>query len=623
MSKFRITPARVLKWMIALGFMVVLVWITNNFISQMRMRKNVSERAEDLSQQKVETTEKVKHYESEEGIASSSAEADRHFVGDDGLYHLQGNVKVVLPKKAEGEDVNISAEEILHDPETNYVQVKGRSQIKIKDLTVDSEFMEYTPEKETFQTNRGLSFSSERISGSAQWVRYRLKMQRLNMSQDVNLRLDPEHESGEAISIQGDELDYWHKRTKGTLTGNTMLCFGESWVTADSVAFELSRDKNYVKALDFKGSVVAHLVTEETLDLRTDELSLKTFLRSNDIRSLKSQGNSFFSLLAEDKDTLQVESGSMDMSMSRGGELKNFQAVQQVKMFEVREGEERKVEGDLIDSQDRGKSLQVKGGEDRQARIRTQKYEISADDLSVLLESKNLDAKGGVRVILKSGTGSDAGVGFFSAESPVFIDADEMRYRDETKRFLFKGSVKVWQGKDMLETPELSLSRTTGRLSCQQRVRTRLTLKPDQDEDAAAETEEEAEAEAKQVDITARSLEFDPEKRRITYRDRVVLRVEDIKLEADTLFMDLDQAAGELKTVTALQNVRIERGETQGQGQEAVYNIAQEVVVLSGKPVLIDKTRGKVEGHKLTFHLADDRIIVENKDRERSETVIK
>ena len=58
-------------------------------------------------------------------------------------------------------------------------------------------------------------------------------------------------------------------------------------------------------------------------------------------------------------------------------------------------------------------------------------------------------------------------------------------------------------------------------------------------------------------------------------------------------------------------------------GQEAVYNVAQEIVVLSGKPVLIDKTRGKVEGHKLTFHLADDRIIVENRDGERSEAVIK
>ena len=42
-----------------------------------------------------------------------------------------------------------------------------------------------------------------------------------------------------------------------------------------------------------------------------------------------------------------------------------------------------------------------------------------------------------------------------------------------------------------------------------------------------------------------------------------------------------------------------------------------------GNPVLIDKDRGITRGDKLTFCLADDRILVENKARERSATVIK
>ena len=46
-------------------------------------------------------------------------------------------------------------------------------------------------------------------------------------------------------------------------------------------------------------------------------------------------------------------------------------------------------------------------------------------------------------------------------------------------------------------------------------------------------------------------------------------------------------------------------------------------IELTGNPKLFDKNKGESEGDKLTFHLADDRIIVENKDRKRSETVIK
>ena len=619
MSKFKFTPARFLKWIIALGLLVVITWIANNFITQIRLRRNVSEKEEALTQQKVETTEKVRHYESEEGIALSLAEADRHFIGDDNLFHLEGNVKIVMPKKADGEDIHISADEVIHNPENNFVQVKGKSQVRIKDLEVISEFMEYTPETESFQTVSGLSFTSEHLSGAAQKVRYRLKTQRLKMSENVRLSLEPDLDSEKPILVQGEELDFWYKRNKGTLTGGSKLFYGESHVESEQIAFELSRDMDYVKVMDFKGQVVAHFVTDETLDLKADELTAKTFLQSNEIRSLKAHGNCFFSLLTAEGDSLAVESVGMDMLLSREGELKNFEADQRVKMFEVREGEEREVEGDYLESKDRGKSLRVKGGDDRQARIKTQKYEISADDLSVLLESKNLEAKGGVRVILKSGGDPESAVGFFSAESPVFIDADEMRYSDENKRFLFKGNIKVWQGKDMLETSELTLFRDSGKILCRESVRTRLSFKTQQKEDE----ELKVTVEEKQIDITAKSMEFDPALRRITYKEKVTMKVEDIKLDAGTLLMDMDETAGELKTVTATGDVRIERGDYLGQGQQAVYDVLQEIIVLTGKPVLVDKNRGKVEGHKLTFHIADDRIIVENKDRERSETIIK
>ncbi len=619
MSKFRITPTRFLKWILAASILVVIFWIANNFVSQMRVRRNVTEKTEELSQQKVETTQKVRHYETEEGGANLSFEADKHYIGDDNLFHLEGNVKIVIPKKADGEDVHVEAEEVIHDQENSYVRVKGKTQIRVKDLEVEAYDLEYTPETEIFKTDLGLAFKSERLSGDAKKVRYRLKTQRLNMSHDVHLRLDPELESDEPIHVQGQDLDFWYKRNKGTLTGKAKLFFGESWVEADSIAFELSREKDYVKAMDFIGNVVAHLVSEETLDLKGDEMQLRTFLQSNDVRSLKLQGGCYFSLLTPEGDSVAVESARMDMTLSREGELRNFEADQNVKMSETRENEEREVEGEFLESKDRGKSLWVKGKEDRQARIRTRKYEITADDLSVLLESKNLEAKGEVRVILKSGIDQNSAVGFFSEESPVFIDADDMRYTDENKRFLFKGNIKVWQGKDMLETSELLLFRDSGKILCQERVRTRLAFKPGQKED----TDPSEEVTEKQIDITAKSMEFDPETRRIFYREKVILSAEGLKLEAGTLFMDLDQAAGVLKTVTARENVRIEREEIQGQCQQAVYDVGKEIMVMTGKPVLIDKNRGKVEGHKLTFHMADDRIIVENEDQERSETVIK
>ena len=67
----------------------------------------------------------------------------------------------------------------------------------------------------------------------------------------------------------------------------------------------------------------------------------------------------------------------------------------------------------------------------------------------------------------------------------------------------------------------------------------------------------------------------------------------------------------------------ITHGENQGRGEKAVFNVKKDTIVLTGNPVLIAKDQGKTEGIKLTFYIADGKIIVENKDRERSVTVIK
>ena len=61
----------------------------------------------------------------------------------------------------------------------------------------------------------------------------------------------------------------------------------------------------------------------------------------------------------------------------------------------------------------------------------------------------------------------------------------------------------------------------------------------------------------------------------------------------------------------------------EARGKEARYDPDKETIILLGNPVLEDKERGITKGDKLTFFLADGRIFVENKGKERSVTVIK
>ena len=78
-----------------------------------------------------------------------------------------------------------------------------------------------------------------------------------------------------------------------------------------------------------------------------------------------------------------------------------------------------------------------------------------------------------------------------------------------------------------------------------------------------------------------------------------------------------------IQGIIAKGDVRIVQNRYQALGQQANFNLNKEKLTLTGSPTLIEKDKGRMEGDKLTFYISDGRIIIENKERERSVTIIK
>ena len=114
-----------------------------------------------------------------------------------------------------------------------------------------------------------------------------------------------------------------------------------------------------------------------------------------------------------------------------------------------------------------------------------------------------------------------------------------------------------------------------------------------------------------------------PEDNLILYEKRSSLKVKDIDLRALSISVHLAEEEGDMQKIVAREKVVIVQNLGEGRGDKAIYDPEKESVVLLGNPVLIDENRGVTKGDKLTFYLADDRILVENKAKERSATVIK
>jgi lipopolysaccharide transport protein LptA len=186
-----------------------------------------------------------------------------------------------------------------------------------------------------------------------------------------------------------------------------------------------------------------------------------------------------------------------------------------------------------------------------------------------------------------------------------------MRYSDERKRFKFIGGTKLWQMKETIKAQEMSLGVETEAFRAQGGVESFLPYRPKN-----KEREEN-------VWVGASTMDYDPEKNLITYRNNVKLNVQDIELTASLLVISLDEESGDMKNIVARNKVIVTQKAYAGHGEEAIFDVEEEVITVLGNPVLIDKNKGKTEGGKLTFYIPDGRIVVENEDRERSVTVIK
>nr|NIO49234.1 hypothetical protein [Candidatus Aminicenantes bacterium] len=173
------------------------------------------------------------------------------------------------------------------------------------------------------------------------------------------------------------------------------------------------------------------------------------------------------------------------------------------------------------------------------------------------------------------------------------------------------GDVKAWQEKRILLAEEIMLYEETGKILSTGEVKSIFPHKPKDEENE------------ERVEVSSDKMTYHPEQNLIFYEKRSSLKVKDIDLRAQSVSVYLSEQEGDMERIIAREKVIIVQNLGEGRGEEAIYDPDKESVVLLGNPVLIDKDRGVTRGDKLTFYLADDRILVENKARERSATVIK
>jgi lipopolysaccharide transport protein LptA len=611
-GKSKSSFTRTIRLVIAGSLLLVLVVISFYFIVRsQRPPKNVLE-SKHITQQKVEKKEQIVHSEVKGEMENFRMRADKHYVGDDNKNHLEGKVEIIDFGKEEEQNVYIYGEEVIYDKSLNHFVLKGQSKVKYKDLTIEAGFFDYYKKREVFKGSKGVNFSSRRLTGYAKVMVYSLGQESLVLRRRIRLQIRP-GSGALPLIVKGNRLHYSRDKKTGEVVGKVKLSQGKNKASANSLEFALAEDEEDLRSITLRGGVKASLVGKEESqrEIKADEIYLEGFKELSRVSSLEATGNCRYSSSTPSGSSLFIQGESLSFLFAREGELERFDASQRVSMIEHWEetGEERIMEGEEMSILGKTNVLHIRGSERIRARVSSQDNEIHSEEITIDLENDNLEAKGGVQAVFKGREGKKS-LGFFSKEQPVFISAQEMRYIRAEKRFFFNKDIKVWQQKKMLLSEELTFLEESGNVNCRGGVKSVFVQKM---------KEKEGE---ERLEISAEKMNFHPEANLITFEEKSSLRVRNIDLRAQSVSVHLEEG-GEIKSIVAQGEVRIVQEKTEGRGERADYELKKEIITLTGDPVVVDKDRGMTRGDKLTFHMGDGRITVENIERERSLTVIK
>jgi len=625
--------SRVLKTLLSLGFFLVLIMIVFDLVSRSGSKVKIEEGADSSITERPESREEIKYLEVIKGVKKNfDFTAGRHYLGKDGLYHLEGNVHAVLTKRGEGKEIILTGDELIYDKSRSFFRLRGKARIESGDLIASSSFIEYSQEKGVFSINNGVVFKSERMEGLSRRMEYSDLQQKIRLTGNVKLHLKINLDNDLPLIILTDMLEFSKRGQRGNAVGHVRLIQGKSTVSAEKASFSLTKDGDYIKEMILEGKVVAILSQDEQKkrpdspenskpsfslyqnrrEIRTEKLVIQGFRDLSRVHAFQAKRDCSIRFISSTGEETLIQAETLDFVFAREGYLRILKVLHNARIIEKeRDGKILMLlEGKEIINRNKD-ILDVKGGDGLIPRFINQGSDITAGTISFNMKTGGFEASGDLKGTLALVGQGKKDPGLFSSDTPLFITASQLRYLPKTKRFQFKEKIKIWQTETALQAEEIFLQEETSEIRCSGKVRLVMMYQADEN------------SPKRKISISAEKMFYDPTKKNMSFEENGSIKFGDVLVEAEWVFVSLDVKKGGLLNILARDNVLLKQGQRKGQAKEALYDLKNDVIIFSGNPRIDDPLKGRIQGDKLTFHVADDKIIVENKGQERSLAVIK
>jgi LPS export ABC transporter protein LptC/lipopolysaccharide transport protein LptA len=240
--------------------------------------------------------------------------------------------------------------------------------------------------------------------------------------------------------------------------------------------------------------------------------------------------------------------------------------------------------------------------------------ELHARTIDIKTDLGDLQAREGVRHILRGRSAVRVGL-LGSGDDPTLITAGQMDYTAKTKLAAYEHDVLLRSGKDEIRSGSIRIQeRPDGkrRLDASARVVSRMQPKATGSGKAPAT-----------VEARAAEMGYDEAAHQIVYKGDVFIRQGDIQTRSPAATLSLNPEGGSIKTLEAGEPVEVQQANRRATGAKGTYTPSTETMVLVGDDVVLSDATGRVQGRALTFHVGDDRVLVDGREEVRTQMIIK
>ena len=560
----------------------------------------------------VDLKERVRHEEYRDGRLRTDVRGADFFLGPDGRNHLTGSVEIMDYGPA-GEVVSrITADEVVYDTDAVHFGITGRVRVEAGDVVLEGDSFEYDKDDGLFRTASGGAFSSKKMVGRAAEISYSEGADEIRLAGGFRAEIAAAGRDGEKTVLSGDSFLYRKRERRGRAEGRAGFA-GSRWRgSARILTFDAAEDEGSFKSVALDGGAEVELTGDPGRGgIAADRIGLSLVPGSSQLLSVQARGKTRLSLSFPEASGSIVRASEALLMFRADGELGQWSASGGFRAeFVGRADDGRVLEGESVTFDASTRVFRASGKTGRPAVADSRQARVEGAFIVAGPAAGDLEASGGVKCLFKPGEEGRA-AGFFSAEKAIFVSGSSLVFRGGTRVFSFAGEVQAWQDREFLLAGELDIFEATGEMRGRGGVAAGMTQAP-----GAGVSE-------RRIEVGGEAMSCSAAGRVLSFRKKSYVQMPGVRLGAETIDAVLGREGRGVDTLTALTSVVVSKGRYEGRGDRALYEAGADRVILTGRPVLVDKEGGSSRGDKLTFDLGDGKIRVENEGQGRSTTVVK